>query len=497
MEPEGRLSVADLLRSPALQLRVLAGHGGLDRPVSWAHVSELDDPTPWLLGAELLMTTGMAVPRSAAAQCGYLRRLDDAGVSALAVSAQLRAPPLHRELLAAADERGLPLLEVPLSVPFVAIAQEVAAASNADSQRLGAQLQVFGALRWVTEENLGAAEMFARLEQLSGYTLLLCTPQGRPLLSGVPAPEPGSGLPDPSVQAPPTVPGGFVLPVPSPGETAGYLIAREREGARPAGLAVVQHIATVASLQLTMLRHQREILRREGAETLAELLGDVLDPVTARRRLQRAGFPRGRRVLLAIVLGRSGPPDESALIRGLQESEIPHLLLRQQDELFMLLPAGLATLRLLDAQTGLSVGSSSPFTAGEPLEIARREARWALSRAVDTGAAHVNYEAADQVGRWLPRDVHGLRALADRVLGAATRYDTEHGSHLVRTVRTWMEHDRHGEQAAAELHIHPNTLGYRLRRFAEITGYDLDATSGLAEVWLALSAARHLGDQTP
>jgi purine catabolism regulator len=76
---------------------------------------------------------------------------------------------------------------------------------------------------------------------------------------------------------------------------------------------------------------------------------------------------------------------------------------------------------------------------------------------------HVNYEAADQAGRWLPRDVHGLRALTDRVLGAATRYDTEHGSQLVRTVRIWMEHDRHGEQAAAELHIHPNPRRLKLR----------------------------------
>src|SRR5688500_3215108 len=70
-----KVSVEDLLRSPALQLRLLAGEAGLGRSVSWAHVSELDDPTPWLLGAEVIMATGIAVPRSAARQRAYLQRL--------------------------------------------------------------------------------------------------------------------------------------------------------------------------------------------------------------------------------------------------------------------------------------------------------------------------------------------------------------------------------------------------------------------------------------
>ncbi|MFC7716239.1 PucR family transcriptional regulator ligand-binding domain-containing protein [Nonomuraea recticatena] len=87
-----KVSVEDLLRSPALQLRLLAGQAGLSRSVSWAHVSELDDPTPWLLGAEVIMTTGIGVPHSAARQRAYLERLDDAGVSALALSAQLHVP---------------------------------------------------------------------------------------------------------------------------------------------------------------------------------------------------------------------------------------------------------------------------------------------------------------------------------------------------------------------------------------------------------------------
>lgn len=141
-----KLTVGDLLSSPALQLSLKAGGGGLDRSVSWAHASELVDPTPWLLGAELIMTAGLAIPRTAAEQRAYLERLDDAGASGLALSAQLHMPPLHDAFFQAAEERGFPVLEVPLAVPFIAVAQEVAAAAQEDARhRLGAQLQVFGA----------------------------------------------------------------------------------------------------------------------------------------------------------------------------------------------------------------------------------------------------------------------------------------------------------------------------------------------------------------
>ena len=91
---DGLITVEDLLRSPALQLRLLAGESGTGRRVAWAHVSELEDPTPWLFGSEMIMTTGMALPRSAAGQRLYLERLDDAGVVCLAVSERMFVPTL-------------------------------------------------------------------------------------------------------------------------------------------------------------------------------------------------------------------------------------------------------------------------------------------------------------------------------------------------------------------------------------------------------------------
>lgn len=475
------VTVGDLLSYPALQLRLIAGGAGLHRSVSWAHVSELDDPTPWLLGAEMIMTTGIAVPRSAAGQRGYLERLDDAGVAALAVSAQLRMPPLRRAFFDAAEERGMPVLEIPLAVPFMAVAQEVAAAIQEDARhRLGAQLQVFGALRWLTSENLDTATLFSRLEKLSGYDIHLCTPQGRPLLPGVPAPD-ASVIPR-SADAPPTIPGGFALPVPSPGGTAGFVIAFEREGARPAGLAVVQHIATVAALQLAMVRTERETLRREGAEILAELLQGALDPAVARRHLARHSIEG--ETLLAVVRGVT----EEEVLGALEDQ--PYLLLNRGEDRYLLGAPGLGD--AIESLSGAAAGMSRPVSPGAPLRIAQREALWAASHAVASGRVLVRY-GDDVTGRWLPDDPAALTDLVEQVLGEALAYDAGHGSRLLPSVRTWMERDRRTDEAAAALHVHPNTLAYRLRRFHELTGRDLATTGAFAEVWLAIRAAGRLG----
>ena len=266
----GVITVEDLLRSPALQLRLIAGEAGVSRRVAWAHVSELEDPTPWLSGAEMIMTTGMALARGDGPQRAYLERLDDAGVACLALSEGLFVPPLTRDFLAAAGERSFPVVEVPIPVPFMAIAQEVAAAVQGDTaQRLNAQRRCSARYRAGRREPDRPGDL-RPAERLSGTR---CTPArcSGPAADGVPVPPPDHvGMIPGTGTSPPTVPGGYVLPVTGPRGTAGYILAMETPGAAPAGVSVVQHIATVAALQLSMRAHEREMLRREGAETLAE-----------------------------------------------------------------------------------------------------------------------------------------------------------------------------------------------------------------------------------
>ena len=55
------LTVRDIAELPGLSLAVAAGSEGLGNEIRWLHVSELADPTPWLEGGELLLTTGLGV----------------------------------------------------------------------------------------------------------------------------------------------------------------------------------------------------------------------------------------------------------------------------------------------------------------------------------------------------------------------------------------------------------------------------------------------------
>lgn len=270
--------------------------------------------------------------------------------------------------------------------------------------------------------------------------------------------------------------------MPAPGGPAGFLVAYERQGAQPAGLAVVQHIATVAALRLAMVRNERETLRREGAETLAELLQEVLDPEAARRRLARHAI-EGDTVLLVVR-----HTTDEALLRCLEDR--PHLLLTRGEDRYVLGAPELAA--AVGELPAVAAGISRPFLPGAALKVAQREALWAVSKAVESGRPVVRY-GDDSTGRWLPDDPAVLTALVEHVLGEVLRYDEAHDSHLLVSARTWMERDRRTETAAAALHIHPNTLAYRLRRFGALADRDLTSTGALAEVWLAIQAAGALG----
>jgi len=486
----GIVTVEDLLRSPALQLRLIAGESGISRRVRWAHVSELEDPTPWLCGSEMIMTTGMAIPRSAQRQCAYVERLDDAGVACLAVSEGMFAPPLTRALRTVVAERGFPVVEVPIPVPFIAISQQVAAAAQDDvGARLNAQLRVFGAVQWLAAGRLSAGEIFGRLEQLSGYSLYACTLQGAPLLDGVPVPlAEHAGLMPRTLPSPPTVPGGYVLPVTGPRGPAGYILALESPNAAPAGVSVVQHIATVAALQLSMLAHEREVLRRQGAETLAEMLQEALDRAAVARRLAASGFVMDKALRLAVV-GQAAGGDahvDDGLADAFTESGAPNLMLRQGGELFVLIHDDEA-IAVLTAVQGATVGISRAFPLDARITVARREAEWALARAGEAGRPVMTYDG-DPTQKWLTGESADLAALAAGVLGSVVQYDAAHSGELLPSVRVWLEHDRHTERAAHALHIHPNTLRYRLQRFEQISGRSLSSTASLAEVWLALRA---------
>ncbi|UHA72693.1 PucR family transcriptional regulator [Paenibacillus sp. 481] len=67
-------------------------------------------------------------------------------------------------------------------------------------------------------------------------------------------------------------------------------------------------------------------------------------------------------------------------------------------------------------------------------------------------------------------------------------YDTEHQSDLLHTLEIFLSHDSHVKKAAEALHIHTNTLTYRLKRISEIGAVDLSSMDQKVSIYLELKA---------
>lgn len=69
-------------------------------------------------------------------------------------------------------------------------------------------------------------------------------------------------------------------------------------------------------------------------------------------------------------------------------------------------------------------------------------------------------------------DPHGLASIVSSALGPLIDADRETGSEYVKTLTAYFENDRHHDRTAAALHVHVNTLRYRLDRLRGILAVD-------------------------
>ena len=95
------LTVRGLVAIPELGIDLLVEGRDPDRPVTWVHVSELDDPTPFLSGGELLLTTGLG-PATRTDAHRFVERLSAADVVGLGFGVGLSSDRVPGELVSAA-----------------------------------------------------------------------------------------------------------------------------------------------------------------------------------------------------------------------------------------------------------------------------------------------------------------------------------------------------------------------------------------------------------
>ncbi|MFJ6485726.1 helix-turn-helix domain-containing protein [Streptomyces sp. NPDC091682] len=441
--------LAALLGDRELGLRHLAGPATAG--VHGVHASEMPDPSPYLLGGELLLTAGAG---PADDPDGYVARLAGAGAAALGFG----VAPVHEEVPTALAEacarHGLPLLEVPPRTPFSAVARAVG--------RLMAEART-RELRRVTEAQQALAAAAARPDPVPAVLARLAASLG-----GSVALWPGGRAAGPE------------LPAPAREALAALLTRVGREGgpATATDRAGGHHLAAYALAGRAALGTATPT-RAPGDHTVASVAAVLLTLLTAERpagaeaaaltRLLLDGNPAAALAAgpwYAVHARGSGDPQALAAALGT-------VLLDPHED-----GARLLTDREPAAQPGWRLGVSAPAAPSVPdaLATAGAQAARALQRAEAARtplAHHTDPGFAGLVGE------AEARAHAEALLEPLSPA-------LRQTLRGWLAHHGNWDRTAAALGVHRNTVRQRVGRAAELLDRDLDDPDVRMELWFAL-----------
>jgi PucR family transcriptional regulator, purine catabolism regulatory protein len=510
------ITVGDLIALPGLGLVAVAGESGMDRPIRWAHTSELPDPTRWLSGGELLLTTGIALKGTPAHQRAYIRRLVKADVAGLGFGVGFGFEEVPAPVVRVADREGFPVLEVPYPVPFIAITKAVAAKLTED--RLGElqlSVEVHEKLSHLAADGGGPADLLEEMAGLTSGWAYLFGPRGETVARATSpnARAPAAG--DVWAALPPGVlhSRGPVTSSTLGAEGSSIAVAvtagRRQEGVLVLGKSsrldardriAVRHGATVLGLSLAARRAVVEAERRIAGDLLAdavegELVGELLE-----RRLELIGFERQTDLTVMVVQ----PSDEDG--EGLYELAVElESAARARsgrarsavvgDRIALVVDetrAGeLAESLLEEVTAGRATAARLGIGESAPARELRRSYLTALL-ALRSAPSQVRIASPRDLGSYglllgsQPRPV--LEGFVHSILGPLMDRDAQRSSHLVESVRAFVACGGRWEEGARELGVHRHTLRYRINQAQELIERDLNSPEDRMEVWLACRA---------
>ncbi|MBM4792752.1 PucR family transcriptional regulator ligand-binding domain-containing protein [Streptomyces sioyaensis] len=145
--------------------------------------------------------------------------------------------------------------------------------------------------------------------------------------------------------------------------------------------------------------------------------------------------------------------------------------------------------RGLDDDGRLTVGVSAAVHSAEGLRGALEEARHARRVAAARNgrvcaAGHEELASHVLLLPFVPDDVR--RAFTARLLDPLREYDRKHRAELIPTLEAFLDCDGSWTRCATRLHLHVNTLRYRVGRIEQLTGRDLSRLEDKLDFFLAL-----------
>lgn len=481
------LLLRTLLQMPELRLSLQVGSDLLDRQVTRVYGTELPDPSRYLSGGELVLS-GLLWHDGPASSEAFVAALSAAGVAGLAAS-ETESLALPADLVDACERHHVPLLEVPVDLSFATITERV----SLELAGLGRHRRLLN----VVAEGAGLDALLSAGSAELGTRCWVLATTGRVVAGGELAGR--ESLVREFLQAdrlPRAFRGFTLLPV------------AERGGSRLTNWILVVagavseegavELASLVGLERSRLAQGRHVENRAAGPLLQLVLSGSASYGELASRLTAVGLDTGERLR---VLTASSSDQRVELAAAVLEELLPAALVTPVGaEVYALARADDAvpdavreSLRVLEPGLGSSrvlVGISSPVRAGG-LRGAAEEAAHAR-RLGERRTGRTCVVAGDEIAlhqlllAGVPEELRS--SLRRRLLGPVLDYDTEHGSDLVGTLQVFLDCSGSWTVAAAKLHVHVNTLRYRVGRVEELLDVDLSEFAARVDLYLALHA---------
>ncbi|HEK1689289.1 PucR family transcriptional regulator [Pseudomonas sp. GD03746] len=473
------LTVQNLIAIDPLKLQVAAGMAGIGRTITWAHTVDLPDPWRWVSPGDLVMTTGVGLPKTSQEQVEWLEQLVQSTPSALVIAPRQDAPDLTQALLEAADRLHFPVLRASFQLEFVKLSHQVIeSVLQAQRERFNASERLFQTY----------AEALRKQPEMAGRLSILATALGMSLAIE----DAVSGLKIVEAQGVSSEDVDHIERIPIGGRARANLIISGSARRTADDSILVRSLAGLLGVELERLMIQRDQQREEGESLLRSLLDGTTEFSLALPVLERHGLT-GTLVSLAIMPGPAGPwsidnihhcPSLCALTPLLfVESGLLMALSRNQPSIFEELRTNLGV--------GTVIGVSGPISAATGLQESFRQSRLALIQAQEIVKEILAYGEAETGLVMAPKSMPEARALVGRYLGPLIEHDRTQGAALLTTLITFLQNDGNWKATAFDLDVHRQTLVYRLKLVEQLTGLKPTTTSGIARFWIAIQAGKN------
>ena len=514
------LMLAEVLSQAEFGLTLRCGSpAALERPVAGAEVVEVDRPVELSAKDHILLTTGVRLRGNPGLQRQLVAESQSRGVVAIGFGVGLVFRSTPRAMLDEARQRDFPVFEVPLEVPFRDIIGYINRSLLSDD---------FYSLKrtvWVQNTLLGALGeshpeegLASRLAGIVNGSALLYRPGGAVAARAGDAPEGAiwAELQRRDQQLEVFETDGWrvvTAPILVDGALRFWLAMASRaelgtpEMARP--------LIQVAERLLSLIELAREVGIVEERVRRSDLLDELLDPQrnreVSRERLELFGFRPDlpvRVALIAVTTPAPGPAvrrqpavlSEAARLvaNAATGTSHPYLLGQSRQHLVLLvqgdeLPLEAWTKGLLAAGLEAHAAVGRPVATLDRVADSRGDALLALDFLLRDGSASGRvlwFEDFAFVDALLcGSDPGQLRARCELVLGPLRAHP-----HLLETLDAYLMSDLNVNVAARRLHVHPNSVRYRLGRVEEIADCSLHDLAAVVELYVALRAETRLGD---